>query len=120
MQASYHGVGALPPHLAKVFPMPAEKRLLGLPRHIIAGVSLEPGRQYTPRFLETICAKALRDAIDEYNRKHEDSILRVGTIRENLSLDERHATPEAFQAVRTAFCPSDESIAMPVRQRISA
>jgi hypothetical protein len=111
MQAEYFGVtSSLPPHLAKVFAMPAERRQLGLPRLLIAGVTLLPGKTYTSARIADLCVEALANAIAEYNRSHGDLILRVGSVPENLGLNDLHNT-EAFVAVRQAFLASPEQSA---------
>ena len=109
MQAHYFGIAdPLPPYVAKVFVMPTDKRKLGLPRLLIAGVVLEPGKTYSATRIAHLCAEALADAIADYNSSHQDSILRVGSVPENLGLGDLNNT-EAFLAIRQVFSAPPES-----------
>lgn len=103
MLASYFGLmEALPPHTAKVVPMFADKIEKGLPRLLVAGVALVPGKSYTPKYLSTIAASAFADTLLTYNRTHDSPILRVGSNPGCLGLDDL-GDAEAFQAIREAF-----------------
>lgn len=107
MQSTYYGVaGPLPPHVAKVFPMPVEARRKGLPRLLITGVALTEGRDYSPHYLARVRALTLAGAIAEYNLTHDAPILRVGSNPHNLGLDDLGAA-EAFRAVTDAFASTE-------------
>jgi hypothetical protein len=111
MQASYFGIDQpLAPHIGQVFPMPKDKRTRGFPLWLIPGVALVPGREYSKSYLDSICARALADAIHAHNLSHSSPILRVGSIPGNLGLEDPEAL-EAFRAVNLAFATQTESIA---------
>jgi hypothetical protein len=108
MQAHYFGIDrVIPPHIAEVFDMPIAKREKGLPRLLIAGGSLVPGKSYSPRYLAQICAISLANAIQKYNDSHDRPILRVGSNPGNLGLDDPKAA-DAFQAVKQAFAQAGD------------
>ena len=114
MMASYFGLNEpLVPHVAKVFPMSLEKRDKGLPRLLIAGVAVIPGRSYSSKYLSTIAASALPEALKPYKLTHEPPILRIGSNPGSLGLDNLDAN-DAFQAIREAFAVS--AVAAPATQ----
>jgi hypothetical protein len=121
MQASYFGVAqVLPFGQAAIFPMPADKVAKGLPRLMIVGVALTPERHYPRSYEVRIPAEALASAIADYNGKHDQRILRVGSVPENLSIESADSA-EAIQAVQQAFSglriQSEIVPAQQVRQR---
>ena len=102
-QASYYGVSQ--PRTAdssRVFPMPADSRMKGLPRLLISGISLLAGNIYTERFIGRNPAITLATAIAEYNKRNDRRILRVGSIPENLAIDSPDAY-DATEALEQAF-----------------
>jgi len=103
-QASYYGiVQPRSDEASHVYPMPRETHIKGLPRLIIAGVPLLPGKVYTERFIGRNPAVSLANAIAEFNKRTSRRILRVGSIPENLGID----TPDndaATEALEQAFC----------------
>lgn len=103
MQASYYGVSpATRPEFATIMPMPKELRTMGLPRLLISGVNLIPGKVYTAKLRARLPALCLAKAVAEYNESHDQPIVRVGSIPENLGLDSSEEN-EARRAIRGAF-----------------
>jgi hypothetical protein len=102
-QASYYGISQPPSDEAsRVYPMPREAYLKGLPRLMIAGVPMLPGKVYTERFIGRNPAISLANAIADYNKRSSRRILRAGSIPENLGID----TPDnddATDALERAF-----------------
>jgi hypothetical protein len=92
----------LPPHVATIFPMPADRLQRGLPRLIVTGVCLIPGRQYSAEYLSRITAKALVEAVINYNEAHSVPIRRIGAVPGTLGLEDLNDVV-AFDAFRQSF-----------------
>ena len=101
-QASYYGVSqARSDEASHVYPMPSA-HAKSLPRLMITGVPLLPGKVYTERFIGRNPAVTLANAISDYNKRNSRRILRIGSIPENLGID----TPDndaATEALERAF-----------------
>jgi hypothetical protein len=119
-QASYFGVSQpRSEESSRVYPMLPDSRTKGLPRLLIAGVPLLPGKVYTDRFIGRNPAIALANAIAEYNKRTNRRILRVGSIPENLGID----TPDndaATEALEQAFADLRVYAAQEAGQRVGA
>lgn len=82
--------GAKPPfpvHEVRVMETPSHRVARGLPRYIVAGVALEEGEPREPKHITNLIIRELVKGIKLFNKTHEAGILRVGTIRQNLGLD---------------------------------
>ncbi len=82
--------GAKPPfpvHEVRVMETPSHRVARGLPRYFVAGVALEEDEPREPKYITNLIIRELLKGIDLFNRAHEPGILRVGTIPQNLGLD---------------------------------
>ena len=90
MQVTYFGIEPMLVSTSKVVVMPAAKQSLGFPPLIVAGW-LSPKDCPDPSGWGLRYAELLLNAVDDYNSRSAEPILRVGSIPENLGLAGEHA-----------------------------
>jgi hypothetical protein len=94
-----------PPHPlleARVLTTPPDLIQRGLPRYAISGVALPRDYQRNVKTELELDVSAMLKAIQGFNQRGEDQILRVGMLPDSLSLD-KVAPAEAFQIVERIY-----------------
>ena len=120
MQATYYGLtGTLAPHVAQIFPMPDEKRELGLPRFVIAGVMLDPLKTYSTGVLQDLVPHALKSAVDAWNEWNPLKIIRIGSLPRNI-LDQEHVVSSLAALERIFSVSASSRVALARIEKVSA
>jgi hypothetical protein len=100
----------LSPHEAHIFSMPKHREERGLPRLLIAGVGLVPGRSYSAEYLGRVTIEAVRRAVARHNSGSNAPILRVGAFPPTLGLEGPNAD-HAVSALQELAHDRDEEFA---------
>jgi len=97
--------GATPPfplHEARVLRTPAAQLEKGFPRYGIMGVAVSQKDPRSPDYNLRLVISALLKAVNDFNSRGEDRILRVGILPDDLEL--KKLKPEAaFKIVREVY-----------------
>ncbi len=97
--------GAVPPfplHKAQVLPTPPAQLQHGMPRYGVVGVATSEDDPKTPEFNLRLVLSALLRAVNDFNSRSSDHIVRVGILPDHLDL--RRLDPAtAFQIIREVY-----------------
>ncbi len=83
--------GANPPfpvHEARVLRTSASALRRGMPKYAVVGVATTAKDPKTPEFNLRLVLSALLRAVKDFNLQHDDQIIRIGILPENLALIE--------------------------------
>ncbi len=91
-----------PPFEARVLKAPSALLELGLPKYAISGVALPKDYPRNAQSELELVISAMLKAIQEFNKRGEDQIVRVGMLPDDLSLNKLLPT-EVFQTLERIY-----------------
>jgi hypothetical protein len=97
--------GANPPfplHEARVLETPPAQLARGMPKYGVVGVATSEDDPKTPEYNVRLVLSALLRAVNDFNSRHRDRILRVGILPDHLDL-KRLDPAEAFKIIREVY-----------------